>query len=369
MNWDYETLRLLAWLLLWLAISGFALFDGVGLGAALGLPLLAQSVDERHTLLARLSGLGFFQHSWLLALFALGMGCWPLVVAVLLSSLYKLLWPLLFMAALLPLALGLRPSCLAWPRLLSRLDQIIGLGSAVLVAGFGLVLGNIIKGIPFHFDSDMRILFLGNVTECFNPFALLVAAVTLSMLVFYGASFQQLHLSHADTDLAQRNQRLLLKAGVAYCLLFGLAGLWISHLEGYHVTTELLTNAPSNPLSKFVKRGEGLWLDNYEHQPSVWLLPALALVSALASLVLSHYRRLCEAFAASAISVLMTVLTAGVSLFPFLLPSNRSLNSALTIWDASASMATLQLLVPVALLALPLLALLTRWLYARPEAV
>jgi cytochrome d ubiquinol oxidase subunit II len=145
---------------------------------------------------------------------------------------------------------------------------------------------------------------------------------------------------------------------------FALSGLWITHLEGYHVTSEILTNATSNPLAKFVKRAEGLWLDNYEHEPSLILIPTLALIAGITALWLGKTSRRHETLIASSITVAMTTLTAGLSLFPFLLPSNLSLNSSLTIWDSSASQATLQILLPTACISLPIILLIQRWTFS-----
>jgi Cytochrome bd-type quinol oxidase, subunit 2 len=117
----------------------------------------------------------------------------------------------------------------------------------------------------------------------------------------------------------------------------------------------------SNPLAKFVKRGEGLWLDNYEHQPLLWCLPVLGFISAIGALWLSQIDKPYWAMVASSICLTMAILTYYVSLFPFLMPSNLSLNSSLVIWDSSASQLTLQTLVGLVAFALPVIVLISRW--------
>jgi cytochrome d ubiquinol oxidase subunit II len=69
------------------------------------------------------------------------------------------------------------------------------------------------------------------------------------------------------------------------------------------------------------------------------------------------------AMLASSLCVTMVVLTFGVSMFPFLLPSNISLNSSLAIWDSSASQLTLQTVEWLAAFALPLMFMVGRWLF------
>jgi cytochrome d ubiquinol oxidase subunit II len=118
---------------------------------------------------------------------------------------------------------------------------------------------------------------------------------------------------------------------------------------------------------KFVKRGEDLWLDNYEHQYMVWALPSLAIISAGLGLWLSKIERNYWAFLSSSVAVTMTILTTAFTMFPFILPSNRSLNTSLTLWDASASQASLNVLVPIVAVALLLMALISRWSFRLPN--
>lgn len=135
------------------------------------------------------------------------------------------------------------------------------------------------------------------------------------------------------------------------------------HLEGYHISSEIVPNGPSNPLAKFVKRGEGLWLDNYEHLPWLWSVPILGFVAAVTCIVLSMRDKAYWSMLASSTCITMVVLTFGVSMFPFLLPSNISLNSSLAIWDSSASLLTLQTVERLAAIALPLMFLVGRWVF------
>jgi cytochrome d ubiquinol oxidase subunit II len=148
-----------------------------------------------------------------------------------------------------------------------------------------------------------------------------------------------------------------------FLVLFALAGMWVTHLEGYHINSEIFPNGASNPLNKFVKRSDGLWLDNYEHEPGLWVVPIITFVSCILTLYLSRINRSYWAFLAGTVTVIFTVLTLAVSMFPFILPSNRSLNTSLTIWDASASPNVLSVLLWVTVCALPLMAFASRWAF------
>jgi cytochrome d ubiquinol oxidase subunit II len=361
MNYDYETLRIIYWGLLVLTILGFMLCEGINLGLGMLLYLLGKNLEVAKVVIACVAPTSLMQLAWLIAAIALLFATWPIAYAVIFSSLPWLL--LIMLLAWLPRSVGFlfreASDKAVWQE---NWDKILSVSSVLITAILGIIGGNLLKGIPFHLDSDMRIFFLGDVWGLLNPFALLVALINLTLLLFYAASFLQLK---AGGDISLQCQSWILKSGVAFMLLFALAGLWLMHLEGYHINSEILANADSNPLHKFVKRSEGLWLDNYEHLPILWLLPGLVFGATIATLYFTvKLQRYYWAFLASTVAVTATVLTLAISMFPFLLPSNRSLNSSLTIWDASASFNTLTALLGVVVCALLVMALTSRYAFS-----
>lgn len=356
---DLESLRLLGWALLGLLMVMLALCEGLTLGVTLLLPVLG--ADKRHgrDLINSIAPASMGNLAWLVVLVALLFAAWPIAYAVAMASLYTLLLPILLVVLLRPSALYFLDDCdhPLWRRYGKNILAAGGLVPAVLL---GVLVGNLLKGVPFHLDSDMRILFLGDFSGLFNLFSLLIAAVCLALLAMYGAVFLQLRLGD---EMQQQTKAIVVRAGLAFLVLFAAAGLWITHLEGYHISSDILPNAASNPLAKFVKRGEGLWLDNYEHEPLLWCVPVLAFLAGFAVLGFSKWDKAYFAMIAGALCVTMTVLTFSVSMFPFLLPSNLSLNSSLTIWDSSASRITLQSLFGVMALTLPVMIIFSRWVF------
>ena len=55
--------------------------------------------------------------------------------------------------------------------------------------------------------------------------------------------------------------------------------------------------------------------------------------------------------------------TAGVSLFPFLLPSSSNPDASLIVWDSSSSLLTLQIMLAATIIFLPIVLLYTSWVY------
>jgi len=57
------------------------------------------------------------------------------------------------------------------------------------------------------------------------------------------------------------------------------------------------------------------------------------------------------------------ILTAGLALFPFLLPSSSVPGASLTVWDASSSQRTLFIMLLATLLFLPIVLIYTSWVF------
>jgi cytochrome d ubiquinol oxidase subunit II len=356
MSLDYESLRCIAWGLLWLMIIHFALTGGYDLGVAILLPFLAPTDKERSQLIQTL---GLTNNGYQIGFIFIGLmlfSVWPMVYTVLLSGLSYLL--LLSVIALL-----LRPFAVYYRAFLLQESSRIYWDKSLWISGFlplfmlGLTLGNLLKGMPFHLDSDMRLLYYSNFWGLLNPFALLTAITTLGLFVMGGAIYLQ---CHTHGEIALRAQKKVILAAIITAIGFILAGLWLMRLEGYHIDSGSLPNGESNPLAKFVKRGEGLWLDNYEHIPALIAVPSIALISCIVTVYLS-INKLNGIMISHAICIISMLSTVALSLFPFMLPSTLSLNSSLTLWDSSASYQTLQITLWIMWLFLPLSWLYLRW--------
>lgn len=359
MTLDLESLRLIWWALLGLVMVSFVLCEGLTLGVCLLLPVLGKTESQRLSLISSIAPVSMGNFAWFIAMLAIVFAAWPIAYAVTMASIFPLILLILLAMLLRPLALYFHHAS-NHPLWQQYSPKVLIFGGMVPAMLLGLLAGNLLKGIPFHLDSDMHIRFLGDFTGLFNPFSMLVAACCTTLLALHGAVFIQLK---SCGELQLQAKALTLHVGVAFLLLFAVTGLWIMHLEGYHIDSDIFPNAASNPLAKFVKRGEGLWLDNYEHLPLLSALPVLAFTSGLATVLLAKWDKSYLAMIASSLCISMVVLTFGVSMFPFLLPSNISLNSSMTIWDSSASVVTLQILLWVAVFALPMMIIITRWVY------
>jgi len=359
MIFDYETLRCIWWGFLGLLLIGFAVSGGYDLGVGVLLPYLGKTDDERRVIINASAPTWEGNQVWLVTAGGALFAAWPIAYAVAFSSLYVALFLTLFALWLRPLGFDYR-SKMPNQQWRDYWDKALFIGGFVPALVFGVAFGNLLKGIPFHLESDMRMSYLGDFFGLLNLFSLIAGVVSLFMLTMHGAVFLQLKTEGA---IQERAKKAVVLATSVTLAAFALAGLWVTRLEGYHVTSVINENGVSNPLAKFVKRGEGLWLDNYQHIPALWAIPVLVFVAGGLTIWFSKKDQPGWAFISSATAIAGIILTAAVSMFPFLIPSNISLNSSLTIWDASSSQRTLQIMFWATVIFLPIILLYTRWVF------
>ena len=84
---------------------------------------------------------------------------------------------------------------------------------------------------------------------------------------------------------------------------------------------------------------------------------------ALAALWLVAKRRTLAAFVASSLAIVGVIGTAGVSMFPFVMPSSTDPQFSLTVWDAVSSHLTLTIMFWATIIFMPIIVMYTSWAY------
>ena len=226
---------------------------------------------------------------------------------------------------------------------------------------FGVAVGNVLQGVPFRLDGELRIFYDGTFFGLLNPFALLCGLLSVAMLVMHGAAWLVLK---TEGPVAGRARTFGTLAAVLTIALFALGGLWLKlGIDGYAITSKILTTGPSNPLAKTATHQAGAWLANYAAHPWLLIAPALGFLGALAALVGFMARREIGALLFSKLSIFGIISTVGVSMFPFILPSSIDPKMSLTVWDSSSSHQTLFIMLVVTVIFLPIVLAYTSWVY------
>jgi len=354
---EYEALRLIWWALLGILLIGFAVLDGFDLGTAALLPFIARNDTERRVAINTVGSVWEGNQVWLIVGAASIFAAWPALYAASFSGFYLAMLLALVTLILRPVGFKFR-SKIQNPVWRSFWDWSLFAGGVVPSLVFGVAFGNLFEGIPFTFDDDLRFRSTISLLSLLNPFALTVGLVSLSMIVLHGAAWLNLK---TEGVLKVRARATMPYAAIAFGLLFAIAGLWVSNLDAYRIAGAIAHDAPSNPMAKTVARAAGAWLANDAAHPALWLTVALAYAGALLAVLLRSRPGL--AFAASALVPAGTIATAGVALFPFLMPSSSDPRASLTVWDASSSRLTLAIMLGAVAVFLPLGLAYTAWVY------
>jgi cytochrome d ubiquinol oxidase subunit II len=353
---SYDILRLIWWALLGILLIGFAVMDGFDLGTAMLLPFVARTDLERRVVINTVGPVWEGNQVW----FILGGGAifaaWPALYAASFSGFYLAMFLVLAALILRPVGFKYR-SKIAAPRWRAFWDYALFVGGTVPTLVFGVAFGNLFEGVPFSFDSDLRFHSTISLFSLLNPFALLVGLISVAMIVLHGAAWLN---QKTDGAVQARARALLPFAALVFALLFAVAGFWVTRLDGYSISSVMAHDGPSNPLLKTVIRG-GNWFANFQVHPSLWLAPLLALAGALLAALLR--RRSLIAFLATSLVPVGTIATAGFALFPFLLPSSSMPSASLTVWDASSSRLTLEIMLGCVIVFLPIVLAYTGWVY------
>ncbi|NLR97907.1 cytochrome d ubiquinol oxidase subunit II [Rhizobium sp. P38BS-XIX] len=357
---DYETLRVIWWLLLGVLLIGFAVTDGFDLGVGTLLPFVARTDTERRIAINSIGATWEGNQVWLIlgggAIFA----AWPPLYAVSFSGFYLAMFAILFALILRPVAFKYR-SKRESARWKAGWDWALFIGGFVPSLIFGVAVGNVLQGVPFRFDNDMRIYYEGSFFALLNPYALLCGVLSVAMLVMHGAAWL---LVKTDGIVAQRARRFGIIAALMVIVLFALGGvfLWMG-VDGYHIASAIDTNGPSNPLLKTVEHSAKAWFANYNAHPWMIIAPVLGFVGTIAALLAMLGRREVTVLLLSKLAIFGIISTVGLSMFPFLLPSSLDPRSSLTVWDASSSHMTLFIMLVVSIIFLPMILAYTAWVY------
>lgn len=355
---DYETLRIIWWLLLGTLLIGFAVMDGFDLGVLIWLPFLGKTDNERRIMINSVGPTWEGNQVW----FILGGGAifaaWPPLYALSFSGFYLAMLLVLLALILRPVGFKYRSKINsdAWR---STWDMALFVGGFVPSLIFGVAIGNVLQGVPFYFDHDLRPFYTGTFFSLLNPFALYCGVLSVLMIAMHGAFFLNVK---TEGFLQKRTLRAACICALLVVIVFVSAGVWLHwYVDGYTVTGRILKDGPSNPLLKNVWKHKDAWFLNYQSMPIALIVPLLGCIAPVIAIALARYAKV--AFVASSLAIIGIIATVGVSMFPTILPSSTHPSQSLLVWDSSSSQLTLFIMLIATVIFLPIILLYTAWVY------
>ncbi len=357
---DYETLKLIWWAIIGVLMIGFMVTDGMDMGVGTLLPFVGKTDEERRVVINTVGAHWDGNQVWFITLGGALFAAWPLVYATAFSGFYFAMMLTLFALFLRPLGFDYR-SKLDSKQWRGNWDWALFVGSSVPPLVFGIAFGNLLQGVPFHFDDLMRVSYTGSFFALFNPFALLCGVLSVAMVTMHGGAWL---VMRTEQVVAERAAKIGMAAALVLVTAFVFAGvciwLWI---PGFEVVGQADISGVANPTLKQVEQTGAAWLANYSLYPFMWSFPILGIVLPLLTAVLMKLGKGALAFVTSSIANTGVILTAGASMFPFVMPSSSVPNHSLTLWDAVSSEMTLNLMLIVVVALLPVVLSYTIWCY------
>jgi cytochrome bd ubiquinol oxidase subunit II len=301
----------IAFALLAFLIVGYVVLDGYDLGVGVITPFVARTPAERAASMQAIGPYWNANEVWLIAGGGLLFALFPRGYAAAFSGFYLPLIVLLWLLMIRGIAIELRnhiPSSI-WR---DFWDFCFAISSGLLIVVFGVALGNVIRGVPL----DGSGYFSGTFTFLLNPFSDAVALLALLVLTLHGALFLAWR---TDGPPAERARALAMPLGVAVgVVLLG-------------VTAAVAAQAPA-------------------HFPIIaWLgVPALAIVLLAVAVAAVRRGHAALSFASSSALVVVFLVTAARTMYPYLLPGYPVRATGLSLQDAATSPAGLVVGVAVA---------------------
>lgn len=357
---DYEVLRFVWWLLIGILLVGFAVADGFDMGVGMLTRLMGRNDTERRIMINSIAPHWDGNQVWLITAGGALFAAWPMVYAAAFSGFYVAMILVLASLFFRPVGFDYR-SKIEDMRWRGMWDWGVFIGSFVPPLVIGVAFGNLLQGVPFHADEYLRLDYTGNFFQLLNPFGLLAGVISVAMILTQGATYLQMR---TVGELHVRSRAVAQVAALVMMAGFALAGVWVKYgIDGYVVTSAIDHHAASNPLGKTVVREAGAWLANFNHLPALWLFPLLGVVLPLLTVLFSRAEKGGWAFVSSSLTLACVIMTAGIALFPFIMPSSIEPGMSLTMWDATSSQRTLTVMTFAAMIFVPIILAYTSWCY------
>ena len=359
---DYEVLRVIWWALIGVLLIGFAVTDGFDMGVGALLPILGRTDNERRVMINTIAPHWDGNQVWLITAGGAIFAAWPMVYATAFSGFYTAMVLTLMALFFRPVGFDYR-SKIEDPRWRSTWDWCLFIGGFVPPVVFGVAFGNLLLGVPFTMDQYLRSTYTGNFFGLLNPFGLLAGVISLMMILTQGATWLMMK---SDGSVRARARYSAAITGLLTGILFLAAGFWIAKaIPGYTIDQFMGIDGVSNPLRKSVLVEAGSWMRNYDTYPWMMVAPVLGVLMALFTAIFAWAGKGALAFISSSLTMAGIILTAGFSMFPFIMPSSLNPAHSLTIWDATSSQNTLSVMLVAAVICVPIVLGYTIWTYIK----
>jgi len=303
--------------------------DGFDLGIGALYPFLGKSENDRRVMINSMGPLWDGNEVWLLTAGGVTFAAFPLVYAVMFSSLYSALMLLLFALIVRGVSFEFRGKVDSpgWRRIW---DTCIFLGSFLPALLLGVAFANIFRGLPI----DANGLYQGNLLTLLNPYGLLGGVLFVLLFLVHGAIWLAIKSQGGLHERARTAANYLWPVLLVVAVLFLAASYFVTHLY-----------------------------DNYMAHPALFIVILVTVAALLGTKIFLTKQAMFKAWFASALTIIGATFYGVLGLYPNMFPSTLDPEFSLTAHNASSSALTLKIMLTVALIFVPIVLIYQAWAY------
>ena len=309
--------------------TGYAILDGFDLGAG-ALHLFFKKDESRRVALNAIGPVWDGNEVWLVigggALFA----GFPEVYATIFSAFYIPFMLFLTVLILRAIAIEFRSKeTMLWWR--KTWDIIYSVASITIALLLGVVLGNVMQGIPINKDFE----YVGGFFNLLNPYALITGVTVVALFMMHGATYlimkTEKRLHTKLRVLAKNTSRFFV---ISYVALTMATLIYLPHTA-----------------------------EKFRTHPYLFLIPLLTILTIINTRRLLEKGVFFRAFLSSALTSALLLITVTIYLFPNIVLSTINPAYNITIYNGASSQKSLGIMLIIAAIGVPLVAAYTIFVF------
>lgn len=311
-------------------LTGYAILDGFDLGVGM-LHLFSKKDQERRLMLNSIGPVWDGNEVWLVTAGGALFAGFPDVYATICSAFYIPIMLLLTGLIFRAVAIEVRSKQpMAWWRWMW--DVLFSFASLVIAFGLGIVMGNLIRGIPLDNAKE----FTGDFVGLLNPYSMLIGVLTVAVFFMHGSIYI---LMKTEGELHDKMRAWTTPAIIFFIITYATA------------TMATLIYMPH--MSEAIQA-----------RPLFFVI-AIANMLAIANIPREIQKgRDGRAFISSCANIAFLMMLYGVGTYPNAVRAiNNPADLSLTIYNSASSEKTLEILLLIALIGIPMVAAYTIAIY------
>lgn len=323
---DYPTLW---FLVVGATFSGYAILDGFDLGAG-ALHLFFNKDVSRRIALNAVGPVWDGNEVWLVIGGGTLFAGFPVLYGTLLSAMYIPFMLFLLFIIMRAVAIEFRSKeKMAWWR--KTWDIVYSFSSIMLAMCLGIVLGNVLQGMPMDENHE----FVGNWLSFFNIYSILTGLSVLALMTLHGGIYLCLK---TEGKLFDKVEGLVKSAIIVFVILFSLLSLY-SLIYFPHLS------------------------DRFKEIPYLLIFPILGLLSIANVPRLVSKQQFLSAFIFSSLTFSFLLITVAIELYPKLIYATNDAANSITIYNAASSEKSLGIMLSFVAVGVPLIIGYTYFVY------